>query len=299
MVKKMAIEKMKVVQNMDRYFSIGVDESDGWSIKGVLFHGNVSNGIHFDSLLEMFLNMDRIFDEMCCPKQTFQMRCFPGTKAPAFVPRICGETRQKGKLATFRVCVKYRYHASWQGTISWQEGKRTEEFESELQLIILIDQILNGHLHQVQEGKSLNSCHVAIDVFDSGRITGSYQNILAEKVEQFNAPADLAETLGNFMEIGISEEAALKKRLDCGQLITSEACSMCRKGGRKAFFSIKIMFREHSTWQGVIYWREGRVQQQFRSFKEMLFMIASAVEMTAAARDKSDEDEMHLLAIGS
>ncbi len=296
----MAIGRMSIVHNADRYFSMGVDEYNGRSIKGVLFHGSMPNGIHYDSLLELFISMDRIFDEMGCPKQTLKMRSFPGTKAPAYKSRECEEPRREGKLATFRICVKYRYHASWQGTISWKEGKRAEEFESELQLIMLIDQFLNGHLYLRQNGKFLNTLHVAIDAYQSGRIIGNYQNIPAQKVERFYVPADLAETLGNFMEIRNSDEAALKKRFDYGQLITSEACSRCRKGGRKASFSIKIMFREHFTWQGVIYWKEGRGQQQFRSFKEMLFMIASALEMTAAeTRDKYYKEDMHLLAIGS
>ncbi|WP_139348749.1 hypothetical protein [Clostridium sp. Marseille-P2415] len=296
----MAIGRMSVVRNADRYFTVAVDECKDWGIKGVMFHGNDSQGICYNSLLEMIMNMDRIFDDIGSPKQTFQMRCFPGAKPPAFVTRRCEEEQREGKEATFFIYVQYRYHASLQGTISWQGGERTEAFESELQLILLIDEILNGRFPESQEGKSLNSCHVSIDVYNSGRIVGNYQNIPAEKVEQFSVPVDLAGSLCNFMEIGISEDETLKYGLNYGQLISSEACSMCRKGGQKASFSIKVMFQEYSTWQGIIYWREGRVQLPFRSFKEMLYMIASAAEAaTANDGDRDYGEEAPSFAIGS
>lgn len=284
----MAIGRMSAVRNMDRYFAIAVDEYDESNIKGVMFHGNGSQGIPYNSLLEMILNMDRIFDAIGCSKQTFQMRCFPGAKPPVFVTHTCDETKRKGKLTTFGIYVQYRYHASWQGTICCQAGKRTESFESELQLIMLIDGILNGHLQKGQEVKSLSSCHVSIDSYDSGRIVGNYQNIPWEMVERFDTPVDLAGTLGNFMEIGILDNETMKYGLNYGQLISSEACSLCRRGGQKASFSIKIMFREYSTWQGIIFWREGKVQQAFRSFKEMLYMIASAVESTVSGNGDSN-----------
>jgi len=293
----MAIGKMSTVHNTDRYFSIAVDEYSGRSIKGVLYQENLKKGIYYDSLLEMIINMDSILDAVGCPKQAFQMRCFPGTKAPVVVSRNCEETKRDGKLATLCIYIKYRYNAGWQGTISWKEGKRTEKFESDLQMILLMDQILNGKSQEKLEGKSLNYCHVAIDDYDFGRIVGNYQNIPMEKAEHFYGLVDLAKTLVDFLETGNSEEEILKKRINYGKLITSEACSICRKGGQKATFSVKIMFREHSTWQGVIYWREGRVQQQFRSLKEMLFMIAAAIKSTAV--NKGYGEMVHLAAAGS
>ncbi|MEY8356514.1 hypothetical protein AALB39_24625 [Lachnospiraceae bacterium 54-53] len=284
---------MSVIRNTDRYFTMAVDEYDELNIKGVLFHGNVSQGICYSSLLEMILNMDRIFDVIGCSKQTFQMRCFPGAEPPAFVTRTCEEAKRKGKLATFAIYVQYRYHASWQGTICWKEGNRTEVFESELQLILLIEGILNERLVEGLELKTLSSCHVSIDSYDSGRVIGNYQNIPSETVEKFYFPVDLAGTLGHFMEIGISDNDAMKYGINYGQLISSEACSLCRRGGQMASFSIKIMFRQYSTWQGIIYWREGRVQQAFRSFKEMLYMIASALESTETGIDNRNPEEGH------
>ena len=55
-------------------------------------------------------------------------------------------------------------------------------------------------------------------------------------------------------------------------------CYVYRVGGKESRFLIKILFREHSTWQGVIRWRETGEKQAFRSFMELVLLMASALE---------------------
>lgn len=149
-----------------------------------------------------------------------------------------------------------------------------------------------------QEGESLNSFHVAIDDYESGRIMGNYQNIPANLTARYDVLADLAGTLGNFLEIKAPKEKAPKCGVKYGRLISNDICSMCRKGGQKATFSIKIMFREHSTCQGIIYWREGRVDQPFRSYKEMLYLMVSAIGMPQVSSGNMEVDAPKI-ALGS
>lgn len=293
----MAIGKMSAVRNTDRYFSIAVDECDDINIKGIMFHGSGSCGIHFSSLLEMILNMDRIYDEAGCSKQTFQMRSFPGAGIPVAEVRPYKEAQRAGQFVTFGIYVSYRYHASWQGTVFWNEGSRSESFESELQMMQLIRGILRGQFTQMQEEDSLETCHISVDSYESGRITGTYQNIPSETIDNFDSPMDLAFTLGKFIELKFSEDEILKYGLNYDQLISSEACASCRRGGQLATFSVKVMFREYSTWQGIICWREGKTQQAFRSYKEMLYIIASAMEPAAESAEATGSEPS--FAVGS
>ncbi|MGI6664896.1 MAG: hypothetical protein ACOX3W_05760 [Christensenellaceae bacterium] len=46
------------------------------------------------------------------------------------------------KNATFTIQIKYRQNATWQGSINWAEGKKTENFRSELELMNMIDDVL-------------------------------------------------------------------------------------------------------------------------------------------------------------
>lgn len=47
------------------------------------------------------------------------------------------------KTQSFVVEIKSREHHSWQGTITWVEGKSKENFRSALECIRLMDSILN------------------------------------------------------------------------------------------------------------------------------------------------------------
>lgn len=277
----MTVGRMSVVRNGDRYFTIAVDEFEDSSIKGVLFHDRDSEGILFDSLLGMFFNMDRIFDQLGSPKQTVQRRQFSGIEDLSPEIKKSNEKERAGKLATFYVFVQYRYYASWQGNFKWIEGDVKIPFESELDLILSMYRLLSGNEKEEQVNNIITTCHVAIDSYHSGKFTGNYQNIPSEILEQQMKPVDLAKSLGTFMEYELKNDDIPKYGLNYGQLISSDACTFCRRGGKIASFSIKVLFHEHSTWQGIIYWREGRQQQLFRSYKEMLYLIASVAEASA------------------
>ncbi|MDF2889238.1 MAG: hypothetical protein K0R23_3623 [Lacrimispora sp.] len=277
----MTVGRMSVVRNGDRYFTIAVDEFDDDCIKGMLFHDSDSDGILFDSLLEMFFNMDRIFDQLGSPKQTVQRRQFSGIEDLSPELKRSSEKERPGKLATFYVFVQYRYYASWQGNFKWIEGDVKTPFESELDLILSMYLLLTGNDRKEQVHNIITTCHVAIDSYQSGKFTGNYQNIPSEILEQQTQPVDMAKSLGTFMEYELKNDDIPKYGLNYGQLISSDACMFCRRGGKVASFSIKVLFHEHSTWQGIIYWREGRQQQLFRSYKEMLYLIASVAEASA------------------
>lgn len=285
----MSIARMSAVRNTDRKFTVIVDEYNDWSFKGIIFHSNFSQGMRYDSLLEMIVNMDCIMNEIGFPKQTFQMRSFPGTGELSFKKRFCDEQKQEGMLETFHIIIEYRNYASWQGIMSWENGKYTEKFESGLQLILLMNQILSGDFKNRQEVDYLDICHLAINEYDAGRFVGNFQNITTQKGEQFRELVDLAKTLRNFMEIRYKDEKSLNKCLNYKHVISSVASSTYRKGGKRATFTIKIMFRKHATWQGVIFWHEGKMQQSFRSFQEMLFMVVSVLGNTQAQNGDDNE----------
>lgn len=50
--------------------------------------------------------------------------------------------QQSGERETFVVRILNTQNATWQGTVTWTDGKRTESFRSALELIRLIDSTL-------------------------------------------------------------------------------------------------------------------------------------------------------------
>ena len=47
--------------------------------------------------------------------------------------------------------------------------------------------------------------------------------------------------------------------------------------GKIATFSLRIFFRQNSTWQGAVSWMEGGRSQNFRSALELIFLMDSAL----------------------
>ncbi|WP_394524372.1 hypothetical protein [Lacrimispora sp. JR3] len=252
----MAIGRMSGVRELNRYLTIAVDSYDDWDIGGVIFQGDSFKGVRFCSFAEMMINMDRLFDSVGAPKQTFQMRNLPGTTSEAFQMRSIKTAEKKGKLHTIHIYLRFRYHASWQGTMLWDDGKQKQQFESELQFILLTDAILKG----CTEGKTVD-------------LQKALSHPAVSSDEFFNVS-------GKYMELCMTDDTENAFGLNFSRIISHKAADTLKQNGQKASFSLKVMFLEHFTWQGILYWREGKVQLPFRSFKEMIYMISSVVETT-------------------
>ena len=48
--------------------------------------------------------------------------------------------------------------------------------------------------------------------------------------------------------------------------------------GARATFELKILFRQHTSWQGVLLWRECGTEQSFRSVLELVMLMDSALK---------------------
>lgn len=55
-----------------------------------------------------------------------------------------------------------------------------------------------------------------------------------------------------------------------------------KQAEKKATFVVKILYRDHSTWQGKLKWVEGGKEQTFRSELELLHLMSSASERSGA-----------------
>ncbi|RJE47617.1 MULTISPECIES: hypothetical protein [unclassified Dehalobacter] len=50
------------------------------------------------------------------------------------------QTESSNTEASFLIRIQYRQNASWQGTIQWLEEKKTKQFRSELEMMMLINE---------------------------------------------------------------------------------------------------------------------------------------------------------------
>lgn len=47
--------------------------------------------------------------------------------------------------------------------------------------------------------------------------------------------------------------------------------------GARATFELKVIFRQHTSWQGILYWREQKIEHSFRSVLELILLMDSAL----------------------
>lgn len=50
-----------------------------------------------------------------------------------------------------------------------------------------------------------------------------------------------------------------------------------RTRGNLATFELKILFRQHSSWQGTVFWQEEKQEKSFRSVLELILLLDSAL----------------------
>lgn len=127
--------------NEYRTTTVCIDSYKDGVLSGRFYNPYLESGKSFQSLTQFLLEMDRALDVMDFPQPFTAARTFahsPGSKTGPPGPEY-----REGELATFAVRIIFRQHASWQGSIVWQEGEQEQSFRSALELIFLMDNALS------------------------------------------------------------------------------------------------------------------------------------------------------------
>ena len=97
----------------------------------------------FGSLVQFLICVERFLEDQQAPQSYTSLRKFS-----EFI--LTGEENtpsdrnRKGVRATFELQVLFRQHSSWQGVITWRDGKKEQSFRSVLELVMLMDSALRN-----------------------------------------------------------------------------------------------------------------------------------------------------------
>lgn len=123
---------------------ISIDSYENRVLTGRIFNPFLDAHIPFHSTMEFLREMDALLGELQFPQSFFENREFrpvhelsPKTAVPV------SDSAQKGALATFSLRIMFRQNSSWQGALTWMDGKLEETFRSALELLLLIDSALD------------------------------------------------------------------------------------------------------------------------------------------------------------
>ena len=95
-----------------------------------------------DGTIRVSLGLDNTMEDMDFPKAFTVTRTFSEMRQdPTHPPQLGVQT---GKQATFALRILFRQNASWQGSVTWLEGKKEQSFRSALELVLLMHSALTA-----------------------------------------------------------------------------------------------------------------------------------------------------------
>ncbi len=108
----------------------------------------------FESMMQFLKIMECTLDLTKQPQSFTTRRCF--TPSPEHVFSKTSASVERGKLASFSLCIRFRQNASWQGQLHWLEEGSRKNFRSALELMLLMDSALQAARRR-REGAKENS----------------------------------------------------------------------------------------------------------------------------------------------
>ena len=96
----------------------------------------------FESLSQLLIKINDTLDLEKFPQAYAELRRFQDPQKMA-EPTQDVPKYQSGTAATFAVRILFRQNASWQGSVTWVEGRQEACFRSVLELIVLMDNALS------------------------------------------------------------------------------------------------------------------------------------------------------------
>lgn len=136
---------------------IALDPECGDGMAGRLYSGFYHRVFAFGSETELLLGIDRLCDSMQFPQASVKIRSFETKYTKTLIRKVKDfmdteiEAASKEGKATFLVHIRFRQNATWQGSITWVEREKTQNFRSALEMLKLMDEAQHPAAKEVIE----------------------------------------------------------------------------------------------------------------------------------------------------
>lgn len=127
---------------------------------------------------------------------------------------------------------------------------------------------------------------ICVDSYDDKIPKGRLYNTFLESGIEFCGVMDFILNMEKlFDEINSPQEFTMKRAFRSSiRKNTMSFTDESIKVGKIATFSVRLLFRQNSSWQGSISWREGESEESFRSALELFLLMDSALSGDEAVR---------------
>lgn len=134
-------------------------------------------------------------------------------------------------------------------------------------------------LQQVWAGEN-RRITVCVDSYENGILKGRFYNAYQE-VEPFESLMQFLTGVEAVLEEQQIPQSYTALRTFSGHIPPGEGGAASRRirKGKIATFEMQVLFRQHTSWQGVLIWRERKMEQSFRSVLELALLMDSALRV--------------------
>ena len=127
----------------------------------------------------------------------------------------------------------------------------------------------------VSENRRMTVC---IDSYEDGVMKGRVRNAYQE-MESFESLVQFLMIVERILEEQQMPQSytTLRKFSDLIPMEEGSGISGHIRKGARATFELQVLFRQHSSWQGILVWKERKAEQSFRSVLELVILLDSAL----------------------
>ena len=119
---------------------------------------------------------------------------------------------------------------------------------------------------------------VCVDDYEDGILKGRFYNAYQD-VGTFESLSQFLIRMEGLLEEHQTPQSYTAHRKFSAILLPDEDYTVApqTRRGAKATFELQVLFRQHSSWQGVLIWKERNAEQSFRSVLELVILLDSAL----------------------
>ena len=129
-------------------------------------------------------------------------------------------------------------------------------------------------------GEAYYSAAICVDSYRNAVLTGRLYDLRAEnESDTFLSLIQLLTCLESRLNTANSPQSftALRSFVPAANPAPLSPAPAPHRKGALATFLIRILFRQHSSWQGSVFWADRKSEQTFRSALELILLIDSAL----------------------
>lgn len=134
-------------------------------------------------------------------------------------------------------------------------------------------------MRDLKWGEEYRTTQVCVDSYEEGVLVGRFYHPLRLEGESFRSLSQyLLKMEGLFDEMARPQSDTKVRSFGVWSAPRAEKPRLSQEiKGRLATFRVRILFRQHSSWQGEIIWIEKALSQRFRSVLELIHLLDSAL----------------------